>query len=305
MLRRTFLQGGVALIAPAAQIKLAGTFLQLMPWHRQWAEAKWRELFSCFDALGIREVIVQWSATGETKLFPAPIETILKLAREHSIAADLGLRNDPGYWNRIVGARDSVQAYFRKIRAESEAIARQLRTLPFRGWYICEEIDDLNWRDPAARQQLIEYLGGLSASLDRIEPKRPISISGFAQGKTDPEAFADLWREILRRSRIETIMLQDGIGAGKLSLSEIPLYFEAAASAARQEGRTFRPVVELFRQVQAEPFRGVPAPYKRIVKQLEIAAKFGTPVAFSVMDYMSPLGIGGANELYLETIGSR
>jgi hypothetical protein len=305
MLRRTLLQAGVALVAPAAPINIMATFLQLMPWHRQWPETRWRELFSCFDKLGIREVIVQWSASGETKLFPAPIESIVKLAQERGIAVDLGLRNDPAYWTRILGARDSVQAYFRKIRAESEAVARQLRSLPFRGWYICEEIDDLNWRDPAARQLLIEYLGGLSAALDRIEPKRPISISGFAQGRTDPEAFSDLWREILRHSRIETIMLQDGIGAGKLNLSEIPLFFEAAASAARHEGRTFRPVVELFRQVRVEPFRGVPAPYRRIVKQLEIAARFGPPVAFSVMDYMSPLGIEGANELYLESIGSR
>ena len=309
MLRRSFLQAGVAALAPAVaarpRLDIAGTFLQLMPWHRGWPEAKWRELFACFRALGLREVIVQWSATGETRLFPAPIGAILRIAHESDIQVDLGLRNDPDYWTQIHGRLDSVRTYLRKIQARSEAIARELQPLPFRGWYICEEIDDLNWREPSARKLLLEYLGGLSTALEKLNPRRPIAISGFAQGQTDPESFGNLWRDILHRSRISTVLLQDGIGTGKLRLSEVALYYEAASAAARHEGRAFRPVVELFRQVQATPFHGVPAPRERIAQQLELARHFGPPLAFSVMDYMTPLGVEGAKELYLDSIGSK
>lgn len=73
-------------------------------------------------------------------------------------------------------------------------------------------------------------------------------------------------------------------------------------------------VVEIFRQVDGlpfndEPFKAVPAPLERINCQVDLAAPYSTSgiIAFSVPEYMTPLGgqeAGRLFESYLMELGA-
>jgi hypothetical protein len=127
-----------------------------------------------------------------------------------------------------------------------------------------------------------------------------VAISGFANGRTDPRAFGDFWRHLLAAAGIDVVFFQDGVGAGKLSLAEVPLYLTALRQAVQSQSRTLQVVVELFRQVSERPFRAQAASWDRVGRQLEIAGCFspGGILAFSVPEYLTPLGGPEADRLF-------
>jgi hypothetical protein len=66
-------------------------------------------------------------------------------------------------------------------------------------------------------------------------------------------------------------------------------------------------VVESFTQVEGppldeNPFRAVPTPIERLLRQLETASRYssGHVLAFSVPEYMTPLGGEDAERLFRE-----
>jgi hypothetical protein len=59
-------------------------------------------------------------------------------------------------------------------------------------------------------------------------------------------------------------------------------------------------VVELFQQTRTKPFRAQPASWERVAQQLKIAASYAPDgiMAFSVPEYMTPLGGPEADNLF-------
>lgn len=227
----------------------------------------------------------------------------------------MGLYLDSEYWSRVAEGQ-TTSAYLSGLRGRSLAIARDLTPLmkqqpAFAGWYLPEEIDDSNWQIPEARRELLRHLGLVSASLNELTPGAGIAISTFSNARVSPAQFRDLWAEAFHKSALSRVLLQDGIGVHKLELNEFPLYADALAEAARFAGRDFGIVVELFQQtaglpLDTGPFHASPAPWERVRAQLDIAHRFTScVVGFSVPEYMTPLGIRGAELLYADYLKER
>ena len=130
-------------------------------------------------------------------------------------------------------------------------------------------------------------------------------MSGFSNAFLDPSAFGEFWGRVLDRAPIDTVLFQDGIGAGKLEPREVPLYLEALRGASTARARNLEVVVEVFRQtdgppINDEPFAAAPAGFDEILRQLRLAAEYapGGAIAFSVPEYMSPLGGEEAADRY-------
>src|SRR6185312_4826123 len=174
----------------------------------------------------------------------------------------------------------------------------------FAGWYVPEEIDDVNWRAPESRRILITHLSALGTELRRLAPSNPIAISTYSQAQSSPEFFGQFWDDVFRQTPINLLFFQDGVGVSNLELNELPSYLTSVRSSARNNGRKMQVVVELFRQVAGPPidkddFRAVPGPIERVREQLALAAQYSDDgiTGFSVPEYMSPLGMDGAAEL--------
>src|SRR5206468_4211937 len=99
---------------------------------------------------------------------------------------------------------------------------------------------------------------------------------------------------LLESADIDTLLFQDGIGAGNLPIELLPAYLDAIHRSTTRNRRRLQVIVELFEQLPAPPgtsatFQAVPAEITRICRQLMVAARYGKAVGFSIPEYMSPV----------------
>jgi hypothetical protein len=314
----------LAVITP----RLGGSFIQVLEEHGNWNSARWDQLFETLNRAGIHELIVQWTVLNGVAIYPsrafrsianAPLENILARADAAGMRVLIGLVHETDYWTNIQHDPAAVSAYLSKLRTKSELATHELALVvkshpSFAGWYVPEEVDDVNWRKPEARKVLFTHISALARELRKETPKATIAISAFSQGKTSPDAYRQFWDDFFQAASLNTVLFQDGLGVNKLDLHEVPMYLQPLRDAADKHGRTVQCVVELFRQVAGIPidnseFKAVPGPIARIREQLGIAARFSTGqiVGFSVPEYMTPAGGEAASQLlgqYLALVGS-
>ena len=290
-----------------------GTFLQLLEQNGNWERSRWESLFDTLGQLGVRQVVVQWMLhdsrafyAGKTfgPVVRAPLETILELAQARGIEVYLGLAADSGYWGRIRQTPLRQQEYLERLRWKSERVAQEVAIIAsrygaFQGWYLPEEIDDLDWRSPQARGVLVQHLRRLGSFLKQLTPAGSIMLSGFTSARTDPDSYGEFWSTIFRETPVDILLFQDAAGTGRLPWELLPTYLKALRGAADANGKKLQVVVELFTEVSADPFKAVPAPISRVRQQLRTAEDYATGGinSFSVPDYMLPEAGGAASGL--------
>jgi hypothetical protein len=303
-------QASTASAAPPP--RLESTFVQLSNKHLAWSPSQWQDLFADFRRLSLTELIVQWSSYDAATFYStarsgttSPVETILRLADEGGLKVWVGLAADSTFWEQVGRDPAVVDVHFRRMRLRSLQAARELsRIVPrhssFAGWYLPEEIDDVNWLDVRRRDVLLNHLRVQGRELQLILPDAPVSISGFSNGRLDPKALAEFWQQVSLAAHLRRVLFQDGIGARKLELEDLPPYLQALRAAFEASGPELGIVVELFQQTSDSPqFAAVPASIERIRKQLELAGRFATAaiVGFAVPEYMSKSGGRDAEQL--------
>jgi hypothetical protein len=296
---------------------LQGSYIQLLDQHARWLPAQWQTLFEHLSALQVQSVVLQWSALDQRPFYRAvpvagapdlPAEAIMRMADANGMRVMVGLSHDLTYWTRV--GRADRRVYLRERLRLNQRVSAELKSMvvahpSFAGWYISEEVDDLNWTDPADRQALFAYLGELSDALRKLTPQAQIGVSGFVNRRTDPRVLRDFWIELLAHApAISQVYFQDGIGVDKLTLTELPRYYAAMREAVSAAGREMVPVVEAFRQVAGPPvskaeFRAVPTTPQRLNEQIGIADQFSARhVVFGVPEYLTPAGGAQAARLY-------
>jgi hypothetical protein len=284
------------------------TFVQLWRQDALRTEAKWEDWFKNLDNLGFTEIIAQWSSYGPVSFYDDPganrecspsLKALIQAAGRHRKKIWLGLHYDPSFWQAIGEEPADPQGYL-KDRLQDFA-----RRLPFLlraiknadpkgevvcGWYISDEIDDQNWQDPAHCQALLGYLGSLRQHLRKAKAEWPVLVSGFSNGNLTPAQWTAFWNNLLAQTRIDGLLFQDGIGAGKLTLQQLEGYLKSFASSFIHADRTFGVIVELFQiNTHKESAAGLQAAdMARVNRQLSLACMYSRlPVTvFSAPDYL-------------------
>lgn len=296
-----------------------GSFLQLTEAHRRWSPEDWAALMAEMKGLGLDFLIVQWTAydgsnfadAGEETpgAVPSPFEQVLRAADRAGMGIYAGLLQDSDYWSRIILDPASVEVYLQQLRRRELELAEQLAPRlkehrSVRGWFITEEIDDLNWRDRTRRARLFEHLDALSGGLKSLLPGGKTALSGFSNGAVDPRTFAGFWGSLLHAAKsIDIVLFQDGVGVNKLRPPEVPIYLKSLSAGVGEAGRELWTIVEIFEEARnAQPagaaFRAAPAPIARINRQMELAQPYSSRlVAFSIPEYMSRRAGAGAEQL--------
>ena len=298
---------------------IQGTFIQLHedP-HGQWDENEWVIFFSYLKKLKISNLYLQWTVEDTRAFFSSnsfqsvefpPLETILKLAEQLDIKINIGLVYDGEYWNQITKNRHQVKVYLDGLLSRSTLAAEQIAPIAikyksFNGWYITEEVDDINWRLVDKRELLFAYLGQLSSTLEKLTPGYQIAISGFCNGRINIAKFKKFWDQLFKRTRINLALFQDGIGVNKLTFSKLPDYLAAFKQAAVDNQKEIGVIIEIFRQtdgypINKKPFQAVPADLSRINLQRQVANRFSQNIiAFSIPSYMMPIAGNSGESLY-------
>lgn len=257
-------------------------------------------------ALGVEELILQWSTYGPPDDGPFPLvesgrlAALLDDAAEAGLRLRLGLRYDPGFWReRDAGEpeeplqRSELARYLERRLVDQAALLAVLAPLAahpaFAGWYLADEIDDRRWNARRPRLLLLDYLRRSAEPLRAAAPEADLAVSGFSDGLLPPREWAAFWVELLNAARIERLLFQDGIGAGKLELSELDYYLPVLGERLREAEREVSVVVELFEADPARPERFRPAPLERVTEQLRRAAATARPPStFALPHYADP-----------------
>lgn len=284
------------------------TFLQLWRKDSQRDVAQWNQRFENLSNLGFTEVIVQWSSYGATSFYgdstsgresSPSLSPLIKAANRHKTRIWLGLHYDPDFWQAIAGKNRDVEAYFQTRLSEMESRWPSLRRMlnkadpkqeVVKGWYISDEIDDVNWQSPKRSNMLQTYLKSLRQKLSREKKSWPVLISGFSNGAMPPEKWSLFWERLLQKTDIDGFLFQDGIGAKKLALAELEPYLKFLADKMDGTDLTFSVIVEVFQLMESRDNAAImrAANISRITKQLALARKYGVlPITlFSAPDYM-------------------
>jgi len=306
---------------------LDGSFLQLTQAAAERPRAEWEQLFVDMAAAQVTQVFVQWSSAdgvafyappsgGRASATPSPaqgtIDLVLELAERHGQRVWLGLAHDAGWWAGIDRSRPAteVEVFLARRRLANLEVARALapraaRRLAFAGWYVPDEVDDKNWLGDERMKLVADYLTQLAGELRSIVPDAAVAVSGFAQGWATPAQLAAQWSAIVARAPLALVLLQDGVGAGKLGLDELAVYLPPLRAALDASPARLGVVVELFVARPPAPggggaFAAVPAPLARVEAQIALARRWtsGPLVAFSMPDYMSDFAGADAAGLY-------
>ena len=288
--------------------RFGATFFQPLCAQDAWPRERWASMLDNLASVGVRELVLQWSSFDGMPLYGTPtkkvnavplLEKILPLAQERGLTVRVGLAHDSNWWKKIERPAPLVGVYLKTLELECLRVAREVhgrfKTYScFTGWYLPQELDDVNWNGPR-RAMIIEHVRNLRAGLKAIDSGRDVAISGFANGFIPPDDYRVFLRDLMVGSGLEQFYMQDGVGVRKLTLEELPRYLDAAASAVREAGGTLRPVVEIFNQthgdpVDDKPFKAEPAALSRVEKQLALAGRYAPAgiVAFSLPEYGLP-----------------
>lgn len=281
----------------ARPARLGGTFLQFWAKHLEWDGARWERQFGYLEALGARELVVQWCGWDGID-YGEVVDRVLGLAGERGMRVRVGLRHQSRWWADVEASpvRALARLAERAAELDREACRKIERRQAFGGWYLPEEIDDVHWRG-------VEAAGALGETL-RVTRKKVghLAASGFSTGTCGTVELGRWWRHLAGRGGLEVVLFQDGIGAGKLTLEA---WREYAGALGRALDGKLQVVVETFAARSGEgTFSAGPAPLERVLEQCRVAAACSrrAPVAFSLPEYYTPEGGAEAEQRYREYV---
>ena len=102
----------------------------------------------------------------------------------------------------------------------------------FAGWYFPFEVDNFFFTTTTEWDNLVTFLNTVFNHVHSATSK-PIIIAPFfnTSGGQTSSQWQTMWAYILQRTSIDTIALQDGVGVGHATASQLPSWFSATQSA--------------------------------------------------------------------------
>ncbi|MDU9410615.1 DUF4434 family protein [Pseudomonas sp. zfem001] len=228
----------------------------------------WKSIWRSTAKAGVKVVIVQWTAHGESNFGGRDgwLANSLRLAQEQGLQLVLGLYMDPAYYQRHAEldgpALETYWQYQLGLSLAQQRLLREQWQLPVVGWYLPMELDDLQFQAPERRRVLYRQLQSFANKLDA-----PLHVSAYTGANLAPDIYAAWLYEL--QSLGLSVWWQDGEGTGSLSKTVRRAYGQALPCEVGI-------VSEAFRQVSrdGEPFRAEPVEPKRIYPQCHAEAVF-------------------------------
>ena len=123
----------------------------------------------------------------------------------------------------------------------------------FVGWYLPFEVDNLNEQQQSQWDNLVSFYTTVGNYLHALAPGKKIIIAPFSNANLGssaetPAQWTTMWEYILSRSPLDILALQDGIGAGHATASQLPTWYQATQTAicTSAPGMKFRSDAETY-----------------------------------------------------------
>lgn len=228
----------------------------------------WKNIWRDTAEAGVKVVIVQWTAHGESTFGGRDgwLANSLRAAQEQGLQLVLGLYMDPAYYQRHAELDGpGLEAYWQYQLGLSLAQQRLLREqwqLTVAGWYLPMELDDVQFQASDRRRVLFRQLQDFASELDA-----PLHVSAYTGARLAPDIYA-AWLYELHALGV-SVWWQDGEGTGSLQSSVRRAYGQALPCEVGI-------IREAFRQVSrdGESFRAEPVEPKPLYPECHAEAVF-------------------------------
>jgi chitodextrinase len=234
---------------------LTGSFLQ-PALGDQWTPTQWdQELDTYMSAACLDQLVLQWSADSKahTTVYPTNLTVAGYTYSQNTTHDVLGRALSHGDTNGVhvyVGLQTNADWFTNYANNSSwlnneATIAKALASdiwskygshTSFAGWYLTFEVDNLNEQQQTQWDNLVSFYTTVGSYLHSLAPGKPIIIAPFfnanlGSSAETPAQWTTMWEYILSRSPLDILALQDGIGAGHATVSQLPTWYQATQTA--------------------------------------------------------------------------
>jgi len=262
-------------------------------------------------AAGLDQMFIQWTADSknQTTIYPSAlpgytqdthhdvVERALHAADESGAKIYLGLQINNDWWTKYLDDRDWLKNEARIANLLADDLTRRYRHHPsLAGWYLGFEVDNIETTS-AQWDNLILFYRTVGQHLHKLTPGKPIIISPFFESRFGLSAaqWQTMWEYVLKRSPIDIMALQDGVGAGHVTRVQLPVWFEATRNAIHNS----RPRMALWADTETFKHGFVTMGIHSIVDDMCAVQPYVSDyLSFSFNHYLSPQQ---ANPLYYQT----
>jgi len=260
---------------------------------------------------GLDQMVIQWTADSksQTTIYPSAlegyaqntthdvVEEALKTADAAGAQVYIGLQINDDWWTRYI----SDGPWLRNEAKIAHALASELwkrygQHASFAGWYLPFEVDNVE-TGTADWDNLVAFYRSTGNHLHRLAAGKPVAISPFFNSKLglSPSQWQTMWEYVLKRSPIDVIAVQDGIGASHANRDELPTWFGAVKAAIEKS----RPEAKLWVDTETFDRDLQPMAIRSIVNDMcAVQSYVSGYLSFSFNHFLSPQQV---NPLYYRT----
>ena len=220
---------------------IKGTFIDF--WNKSgWTTAMWQAHMNEMKEIGIKTVIIQFTAYNDeawfdannsfsTNLHAQALNNLLDAANIYGIGVVVGLYFDDSYWNNTTNTSVLTQ-HVNKCKDIANDLWQKYKNKPaFKAWYIPHEPAPYYYQNAADRNILKNNLINPIAEYCKEISHKPVGISVFFnQNLTDVNTFGDFMSGIAD-AKVELYILQDGVGVNHCNLADVGAYYQKANEA--------------------------------------------------------------------------
>jgi len=289
---------------------LRGSFLQ-PALGDAWTLQQWRNEFHYMRKAGLDQMVLQWTADskGKTTIYPSGlagytqntqhdvVDRALDAADASGAQVYLGLQINDDWWTIYLSDKSWLnnEAKLADVLAD-DLWKRYSHHKSLTGWYLGFEVDNIATTS-AEWDNLVAFYRVVGNHLHKLTPCKPILISPFFSATADLSSsqWQTMWEYILKRSPIDILALQDGVGAGHATKNDLPAWFSAVGNAIQNS----RPQMQFWADTETFNMDSEPQVIHSIVNDMRAVRPYvSSYLSFSFNHYLSPQQV---NPLYYET----
>jgi hypothetical protein len=276
-----------------------------------WALKQWRDEFHYMRNARLDQMVIQWTADSKDKttIYPSGIagytqntkHDVVKRALEAADASGaqvyLGLQINDNWWTNYISNWPWLENEGKVANTLADDLWKRYgQHKSLTGWYLPFEVDNVA-STPAEWNNLVAFYRTVGNHLHKLTPGKPIVIAPFFNPAADlsPSQWETMWEYVLKRSPIDVLALQDGVGASHVPKAELPEWFSAVQNAIENS----RPSMQFWADTETFISDYEPRPIRSIVNDMCVVEPYvSSYLSFSFNHYISPQQV---NPLYYET----
>ncbi len=303
---------------PVETPKLSGSFIQ--PYLADsFDDTKWQKEFSFMKRAGIGQLFIQWTADSKNKtaVYPSSLSgykqstknDIVKAALSNAdiagIEVYLGLQVNEDWWTPKSGDENWLKNEAAvSIEVFDDLFNRYGAHKSLKGWYLSFEVD--NWRFAAKKDwhKIALFYSTVLSHIKSSDFQKPVVTAPFfnPSGGQSASEWQAMWTYLLLNCPIDIVALQDGIGAGHTTKSDLPEWFNATREAIKASKSS----AKLWDDAENFNAGQKTMPIKELVEDMKVAEPYVSSfICFTYNHYTSPQQVNpfyhATYKLYVDT----